>query len=313
MRKMISVLLLAALLLGMAACGKNEAEPVVTANPYEGMIQVPSGHGSLMWVDLHEELPVNSFESSRFYFDGNFVRYTGKDYAALKGIDVSEHQQTIDWAAVKADGIEFAMIRAGYRGYSEGGLYEDAFFRRNIEGALENGIRVGVYFFSQAINVQEAEEEADYLISLLADYDISMPVAFDWEAIGNDDARTDNMDGGTLTDCAIAFCEKIKAAGYDCAIYAYRYLAYFYYDLPRLTDYRLWMGAIGSYPDFYYKHDMWQYSITGKVDGIEGDVDLNLMFIEALSGTQAPRALPESDTAESAAPAENSETEVKTP
>lgn len=296
-KKISSALLLCLALLLLCSC-RTAPEPLVTADPYAGMVQVESGHGSLMWVKLYENVPRNTLDRSLFRQRDGFIEYSGRDYAALRGIDVSEHQQDIDWAQVKESGVEFAMIRAGYRGYSQGGLYEDPFFRQNVEGALENGIRVGVYFFSQAIDPGEAREEADFLLKLIADYDISMPVAYDWESIGTEEARTDNMEGSVLTECAVAFCEAVKQAGYDPAVYAYRYLAYFYYDLEQLSDYRLWVGAVGSSPDFYYRHDIWQYSAAGAVSGIEGDVDLNLMFIEAIGTQQGAAAQADSPSAQ---------------
>lgn len=270
----------------LCACTRAEAEPVedVTVDPYAGMVQVESGMGTLMWAELYEDLPLNMLAAEDFYAGDGLVHYTGGEYTALRGIDVSEHQLEIDWQAVAQSGVNFAMIRAGYRGFSEGGLFEDAYFRQNIEGAISNGIEAGIYFFSQATTVEEAKEEAEFLLELLKDYEISFPVAFDWENIGTEPARTDNVGSGVLTDCAVAFCEKVKAAGYDAAVYLYRYTGYYLYELPKLGDYILWVGAIGDYPDFYYRHDIWQYSVTGTVDGIETEVDLNLAFFPDRSG-----------------------------
>lgn len=303
MRAKICILTLAAALLLLCACGDNK-EPVQTVDPYEGMVEVESGFGTKMWVELYEDVPVSTFSPSDFRREGTFISYTGGGPEALRGIDVSEHQKGIDWELVAAQGIDFAMIRAGYRGYSQGGLYEDEYFRQNISLAMDNGVEVGVYFFSQAVTPEEAVEEAEYLLELIGESGaaVTMPVAFDWENIDNDDARTDELSGAVLTDCAVAFCERIKQAGYTPAVYAYRYLAYFRYDLPRLTDYQLWIGAIGDSPDFYYRHDIWQYSAEGQVRGIEGPVDLNLLFREKQDGSVQPAAAPESPDAYSAPP-----------
>ena len=269
------------LLLLCCACGKGADESVETVDPYEGMVQVESGFGTKMWVQEYEDVPVSDFDETRFVRDGQYVRCTDERFETLRGIDVSEHQKEIDWAAVAGAGVEFAFIRLGYRGYSEGGLFLDGFFQSNIEGALENGIRVGIYFFSQAISVKEAEEEADLLLETLSPYagSITLPVLYDWETIGTEDARTDGVDGATLTQCALAFCAKVRQAGYDTGVYAYRYLAYFQYELPRLTDYTLWISAVGDAPDFYYRHNIWQYNVEGRIPGIEGDVDLDLLFV----------------------------------
>ena len=276
------------LLLLLCACGKSADEPSETVDPYEGMVQVESGFGTKMWVEEYEDVPVSEFDAARFVRDGQYVRCTDERFETLRGIDVSEHQKEIDWAAVAGAGVEFAFIRLGYRGYSAGGLNIDEYFQANIEGALENGIRVGIYFFSQATSVKEAEEEADLLLETLSPYaqSVTLPVLYDWETIGTEDARADGVDGATLTQCALAFCAKVRQAGYDTGVYAYRYLAYFQYELPRLTDYTLWIGAVGDVPDFYYRHNIWQYDVTGRIPGIEGDVDLDLLFID-LSETDA--------------------------
>ena len=279
MRGRIYALILAAGLLLLCACGGLRA-PARTVDPYEGMVQVESGFGTKMWVELYEDVPASAFEPADFSGSGGFINYTGGEFEALRGVDVSEHQKEIDWASVASEGVDFAMIRAGYRGYSQGGLYEDEYFAGNISGALDNGLEVGVYFFSQAVTPGEAVEEAEYVLGLIEGFDVTLPVVFDWENIDGDDARTDDLDGAALTDCAIAFCQRIEQAGYQPAVYAYRYLAYFRYELPRLTDYMLWIGAVGDSPDFYYAHDIWQYSAEGRVRGIDGPVDLNLLFLK---------------------------------
>lgn len=279
MRAKIYALILCALLILLSACGAGRQTPAV--DPYEGMVQVESGFGTKMWVELYEDVPASAFVPSDFSREnGGFIDYTGDEFETLRGVDVSEHQKDIDWAAVAAEGVDFAMIRAGYRGYSQGGLYEDEYFAGNIEGALDNGLEAGVYFFSQAVTPEEAVEEAEYVLELIAGYDVTLPVVFDWENIDGDEARTDGLDGTALTDCAIAFCQRIEQAGYVPAIYAYRYLAYFRYELPRLTGYALWIGAVGDFPDFYYAHGIWQYSAEGRVEGIDGPVDLNLFFLK---------------------------------
>ena len=271
-----TVLLAAALLLG--GCGSPFARaPAETVDPYAGMVQVESGFGTPMWVKLHEELERSPFLG---WSPGDPLP-EGCEVAA--GVDVSEHQGEIDWAAAAADGVEFAVIRAGYRGYGEQGrLVADAFFRQNMDGALAAGLPVGVYFFSQAVTPEEAEEEAEFLLDLLAEYGparVALPVFFDWEDISHDTARTDGTDGETVTQCAEAFCARVREAGYAPGIYAYRYLAYFNYDLPRLRDAALWVGALGGASDFYYAHAFWQHSVAEGIRGITGAVDRDLRLI----------------------------------
>lgn len=226
-----------------------------------------------------EGMPLNPYDKDSFSVDekGRTV-YEQNGRRARAGIDVSTHQQEIDWPAVAADGVDFAILRLGHRGYSEGGLFLDRTFEQNLRGALEAGLEVGVYFFSQAVTPEEAEEEADYVLEVLDGQELTFPVAFDWESIPGDEARTDGLDGETMTRCAAAFCERIKDAGYRPAVYFNRTQGYLRYDLRDLTDYDLWLAEYDAVPDFYYHFDLWQYSHTGRVDGIQGDVDLDLAF-----------------------------------
>ena len=224
-----------------------------------------------------EGMPLNPYDRSAFTTDsrGRLV-YEQDGKRAKTGVDVSTYQKEIDWQAVAADGIDFAILRLGYRGYTEGGLFLDKTFERNLQGALNAGLDVGVYFFSQAVTPEEAEQEADYVCSALDGYDITYPVAFDWEPISDESARTNGLDGETLTQCADAFCARVKEAGYTPAVYFNQSLGYLRYDLRELTDYALWLAEYDSKPDFYYHFDLWQYTHTGQVAGIEGNVDLDL-------------------------------------
>lgn len=197
------------------------------------------------------------------------------------GIDVSSYQCDIDWERAAADDVEFAIIRLGYRGYETGQICEDRYFRRNIEGAAAAGLDVGVYFYSQAITVDEAVSEAEYVIGTLDELGIpiKMPVVFDWEFVTDEDpARTDGMTGDIQTECCRAFCDRIAEAGYSPMYYATVSTALFRYDMGGLP-YPLWLAEYAEKTQFIYDYDMWQYSCSGVVDGIEGLVDLNI-YIE---------------------------------
>ena len=275
-KKFIVLVFAVMLLVSMGSCGIRNY-----VDPHAGMVSVSDGRGGEMWVKLYDDIPAAAFSADDFYSDGTYIDYRGTQYTAKRGIDVSEHQGEIDWQAVRNDGVEFAIIRAGYRGYSEGKLFEDTYFRKNIEGALAAGIEVGVYFFSQAVNTAEATEEARFLLDIINGYDISLPVYYDWEQVANvGDTRVDDVDGTTITDCCLAFCSSIESAGFDTGVYFYRSLGYYDYELDRLTNLVFWVGAPAESPDFYYAHRMWQYSFTGTVSGIEGGTDLNLLFEE---------------------------------
>ena len=275
-----AAMLAAALLSGCAQ--KQEVSPtsapMPTPDPHEGMVEVSDGAGGTMWVDEIENLAVFPLDQSLFSVENGRADYAGADCALRLGVDVSDHQSEIDWQAVADSGVEFAIIRCGWRGYSAGGLNEDADFRRNIEGAQAAGLDVGVYFFSQAVSIAEAAEEALYTLELLEGYDLQLPVFFDWEKIGTDAARTDEVPGETVTAACLEYCRLIESEGYDAGVYMYLNLAYFTYDLEQFAGITIWMGDPGYAPEFYYDHDYWQYSFTGAVPGIEGEVDMDAIY-----------------------------------
>lgn len=197
-----------------------------------------------------------------------------------QGIDVSSFQGEIDWQRVKEDGIEFAIIRLGYRGYGTGRIMLDDYYEANIQGALDAGLEVGVYFFSQAISEEEAVEEAQIVLENIKNYQLTYPIIYDAEEIPSDTARTDGLTVRQLTDNAIAFCEYIEAAGYSSMIYSNKRWLLTKLDLERLTDYDVWFAGYINIPEYPYDFKMWQYTESGTVDGIEGNVDMNVSFME---------------------------------
>lgn len=230
------------------------------------------------YLDYHENLPVNTYRPDGFRNQSGFMEYA--DAETTIGIDVSYYQGDIDWQQVKNAGIDFAILRLGYRGYSAGTLAEDVRFQEYIAGASAVGIDVGIYFFSQAITVQEAKEEAQFVLNKLGDYTVRYPIFFDWEIIGVKPARTDGLSTQTLTACAKTFCDTIADAGYTPGIYFTKYLGYISYDLSQLADYEFWFAEYSKAPGFYYDFDLWQYSDTAKIPGISGRVDMNICFKE---------------------------------
>lgn len=281
-RMVLAILIIMISLLYGCGSVRRVETPVTTIDPYAGLVQVESGYGTQIWVREYEDVPVNPLRHLNVFEANEITDENGVNYSIQTGIDVSEHQGVIDWDRIDSNITNFAIIRAGYRGYGEAGkLCMDAYFHDNLDGALRNNIPVGLYFFSQAVSPDEAEEEAEFILFLLTGYDptqISLPIYYDWENIGFDDARTDGLDGETLTDCAIAFCNRLKKAGYEAGIYSYRSLSYFRYDLPQIDKYPVWIGALGNCPDYYYRFDIWQYSTDGAISGVEGNVDLDMIF-----------------------------------
>lgn len=280
MKRFIILLIIACMCLTMfSACGKKEEY----IDPHEGQVEVYDGYG-YVWMTPVEGVERNQFVKEDFTMQGDVPVYTGSSYTVLKGFDVSEFQHQIDWQALKNQGLDFVIIRCGRRGYTQGGLFEDTCFRQNIEGAQSIGLKIGVYFYTQAVTVAEAIEEANFVIDLIKDYNVTMPVGWDWEKLYTDEARAENLDIETLTNCTVAFCDTIKNAGYEPAVYYNRTIGYYRYDLSRLTDYTVWFSLPVTppdvtYPSFLYKIDMWQYSISSTLPGISTEVDLNYIFV----------------------------------
>lgn len=204
----------------------------------------------------------------------NYVDNSGNE--AIFGIDVSTHQGDIEWDKVKGDNVDFAIIRAGYRGYESGEINEDDKFKQNIEGAINNGIDVGVYFFSQAISEKEAIEEAQFILNVIKGYDVKYPVVFDMEYLEN--GRINSLSMDERTKITLAFCEVIKESGYKPIIYGNQFWLQEYVSLHHINDYELWLAQYNDIPNFPYEFRMWQYTDMGSVNGIKGNVDLNLWF-----------------------------------
>lgn len=203
---------------------------------------------------------------------------------SLKGIDVSKHQEKINWKKVAADDVSYAFIRGGFRGYSEGKLVEDEFFVDNIEGALDNDIDVGVYFYTQAMTEEEAVEEAEFLLDLLEPYDITYPVVLDLEDPENASARTVGMTKEEHTKAAVAFLETVKKAGYTPMVYGNLKTFMLMLDLEQLEEYDKWFAYYNAPVYFPYEFTVWQYSSKGRIDGIKGDVDMNVCMKDYAGG-----------------------------
>lgn len=235
-------------------------------------------------TELHmaANVPPSPYDNTLFQLDENGrMTYTGSGFTYQNGIDVSKYQGEIDWAAVKEADIQFAIIRLGYRRYiSEGPLMQDPYYPRNMEGAIAQNIPVGVYFFSQATSEEEAVEEANFVLALVKDYKLSLPIVFDWEPYpDSQNARTKGLSNGMLTRCAVAFCETIRDAGYEAMVYNNLNYFYLHFDISQFADYPLWLAQYNTTPSFRYSYLIWQHSSNGTVPGIQGDVDMDIMLI----------------------------------
>ena len=222
-------------------------------------------------------LPPNPYDETDFQYDGAYLTCLAGESSL--GIDVSSHQKQIDWQQVAGAGIEFVFIRVGYRGYESGLLNLDEMAQQNYAGAKAAGLRVGAYFFSQALNEQEAIEEAEFVLEQISTWQLDMPVVFDWEFL-QEDARTNGMTGEEITACIHAFNQKITDAGYSPMVYFNPHMASNTLDLEQLVEYPFWLAMYSDRMTFDYQVAMWQYTSEGTVPGIEGDVDINLWLAE---------------------------------
>ncbi len=239
--------------------------------------------GKYHFFPISEELAHHTYDMDKFIKDSDQVMqyYDNEKWISHKGIDVSKYQEEIDWEKVATDDVEYAFIRLGIRGYTKGEILEDENFEDNIKGALRNDIAVGVYFFTQAVSLEEAEEEAQYVLDALEPYRVDYPVVIDVEAVSNANARTKDLTKEERTQYCIAFCEKIREAGYTPMIYGNLKTFMLMLDLEQLEDYEKWV-AFYDEPLYYpYAFKVWQYTDEGSVAGIEGKVDLNISFEEA--------------------------------
>ncbi len=206
-----------------------------------------------------------------FAEDGSMSQSSGS-----RGIDVSKWQGNIDWGAVATSGISFAIIRVGYRGATTGALIEDPYFRQNIAGATRAGIKVGVYFFTQAVNEAEAIEEASMAVSLISGYKVTYPVFIDTESATN--GRANGLDVGTRTAVVQAFCRTVAASGYKAGVYASKSWYNSKLNASGLSNYTIWVAQYNATCTYTGKYNMWQYTSKGSVPGINGNVDMNISY-----------------------------------
>ncbi len=232
-------------------------------------------------------LSLNAYNTDNFRIDNGFMAYFDDDGNKIShlGCDLSYHNTQVDFDELKAAGCEFVMLRCGFRGYSEGGIMKDEKFDLYASEANRVGIAVGVYFFTQALTPEEAVEEAEYTLKLIEDYDISYPVAFDTEYIDDEKARTNvtEISDELRSDICEAFCERIREEGYYPMIYASENWMRRNMELESLHQYDFWAPQYLEENDFLYDFTIWQYTDTGSIPGVRGDVDLDISMVDYAS------------------------------
>ncbi|MDD6036152.1 MAG: glycoside hydrolase family 127 protein [Lachnospiraceae bacterium] len=264
--------------------GDSVIRGVSLAEAEKERIKITGDLGEKLLIPVREDVEKHNLSTEGFVKDenGEYRYVENGQTVTIKGVDVSKYQEDIDWERVAASGVEFAMIRLGFRGMGTKGTCElDPFFKQNIEQALAAGVKVGVYFFTQATTVEEAREEAAFVIENLKGYDITWPVVYDTEEITSyKAARANALSRETRTACAKAFLEEIRAAGYTPMLYANTRWSILKLDLAKLSAYDFWYAYYGDSIYYPYKFSMWQYTSSGEVDGITGKADMNISFVD---------------------------------
>lgn len=248
--------------------------------PTQQMFSFVDVYGNSYEVIFNENAAVHEYKSEYYKAEGDFYFYNEPGYTSRLGIDVSKFQGNIDWEKVADQGIRFAFVRIGNRGYgTSGSLNTDPYYLQNIEGARKAGIDVGVYFYSQAISEEEAIEEAEYVLALLDGISLDYPVVYDAEYVIEDEARTDGMSAEQATKNTLAFCKKIEEAGYEAVIYATMKWEAYSLEMDKIKQYEIWYADYEPLPQTPYDFTYWQYTNEAKIDGVQGPVDLNLEIV----------------------------------
>ena len=244
-------------------------------------VEVVLRDGTTEWVPINPYWKKNTYDFANLVSKNDLLHYyaDGKQISYL-GVDLSKYQKQVDFAAIQSEGIDFCILRVGSRGYESGVIQEDEKFQEFITGAEAVGMPVGLYFFSQAVTVEEAIEEANFVISKIGEHKISYPIAFDMEFIENDNARIETLTKAEKTDIALAFLTRIEEAGYTGMLYGNKEWLLKRIELHRFEDYDVWLTQEDNIPDYPYVYSMWQYTKQGEVYGIDGYVDLNISFID---------------------------------
>lgn len=215
------------------------------------------------------------YELSDFFEEGGRIHYKSVGNAETV-IDVSSHNGDIDWQKVAADGIDGAIIRLGYRGHTRNNIAIDEKAEYNLQGAKEAGLKVGGYFFSQAATKQEAAEEAKHCFAVLDGMKLDYPLAYDMEEVHGTSSNVGIMSVEERTECARAFCKKVRRKGYDTMVYGNKRWLDTMINIDELGCKYIWYAQYNNYPEYQWEYAIWQYTESGQVDGINGNVDINL-------------------------------------
>ena len=289
-KKIVVIIVITILVVTVLECAKRKTNNLIkndniissSLNNEKHEITIYDIEDGFINVSYNEKAERNEYNFDKYLNNtNNYYSYEDEKYKSKLGVDVSLYQGDIEWQKVKNAGIEFAILRLGFRGYGQDGkIVLDSKFEENYNNAISEEIEVGVYFFSQATNVEEAKEEAEFVLKNIKEKEIKYPVIFDLEKIKYDVARTDNLNVNEITNITLEFCKEIEKNGYEPCIYGNAKTFSTKLKLEEFNGYKKWYADYQEIPIYPYEFNIWQYTESGNVDGINGNVDLNICFLE---------------------------------
>lgn len=242
---------------------------------------IEDDNGKKTYYEIIKDMPRNDYNLENNLINENgLLTYKDSKRESVKGVDLSKYNGTVDFTKLKEAGVGFAMLRLASRGYGSGKISLDEKFVEYAQNAQVAGIQIGAFFYSQAVNENEAVEEANYIVGAISGFNVKYPVAIDIERVSGDEARTDKLTNKERTSIVKMFCDTVKGFGYKPIIYASSEMLVGGLDLKELQDYDVWLADEKIPTEYPYRFGMWQYNTKGHIDGITGDIDLDISFID---------------------------------
>lgn len=237
--------------------------------------------GSVEWLTINPYLTKNKYQNTGLVYLAPIMKYyENSERISYAGVEIGKEQGFVDFNDIRKAGVSFVMIRLGYRGYESGKLVLDDYFINNMKGAKDAGLQIGVYFYSQAKTIEEAEEEAEFVIEYLKDYEVSYPIVFQMGEMEDEKSRTDDLTKSERTKIITTFLNKIKEKGYIPMIYANKQWLLKMCELQLLIDFDIWLDQEGDVPDYPYKFSIWKYSGKENIKGISGNAKMLISFLD---------------------------------
>lgn len=247
----------------------------------ENYYAIEDGNGKKTYYEIKKDVPKNDYDlENNLVNENGMLVYKESKRESIKGVDLSKYNGTVDFTKLKDAGVGFAMLRLGSRGYGSGKITLDDKFVEYAQNAQVAGIPIGAYFYSQAVNEIEAVEEANYIVGAISGFNVKYPVAIDIERVSGDEARTDKLTNSARTAIVKLFCDTVKGYGYKPVIYASSEMLVGGLNIEELQDYDVWLADEKVPTEYPYRFGMWQYNTKGHIEGITGDIDLDISFID---------------------------------